>query len=410
MKKFLALVASLGVLVTPVGAFFNENVDALVATASSDTVSNVLATAGNENIILMWDPKVNDKEEEAVKYRIDYGTKSVAKGLAPKYEFSRETPDSLPGDKISDLKNGTEYFLTVTAIFEDKTESAPSAEISATPASDLTKSILSAPVVSSAKANEGTVVEITFSEEVKLPENPESAFFITNEKTNETIAISGAALTEESKKVIVELEKGLVKGDNYRITASAKITDIEGNPIESGSTDSATFVGTDEVSHSAANDFVAEEENTAKEPTTDATAEVPSSETTEKDTTPPEDVTNFVSSFKARLTDFLVTLNWTASLNTAGDIDYQVLYRSENNGQKWDNGRVVSAEKTSTTNPEKPETEITYKLTVKDKAGNESVGAIRSVSLPALPATGSGIALIGGIALLGAATRKFFKK
>jgi len=412
MKKFLALAASLGVFATPGSAFFDENIDALVANVNSEAVANVVATGGDGNVILMWDPKSNESDKEATRYRIEYGEKSVSEGMATKYDSSRETPDSLPGDKISGLKNGTEYFFAITAIFEDGKESSPSEEVSATPTGAIGESTLKAPVVSAAKATGSAVVEITFSKGVTLPsESPETAFAIVSEKSGKAISVSGAAPTEDGKKVILELENALATGEAYRVTASAKITDLEGNPIESGSTDSATFSGVEDAPHNAANEFIAEEETiTPSKETTSTTEETPVATETEEDVTPPEDVTNFVADFKARVSDFLVTLKWTASTNTDKDLAAQILYRSEDKGIQWDNGRAIATDKTIATSAEKPETEITYKLTVRDEAGNESVGAIRSISLPALPETGSSVAFLGGLALLGAAGRKLFKK
>ena len=412
MKKFLALAASLGILATPGGAFFDENVDELVANVNSESVVNVVATGGDGNVILMWDPKTNEDEEEASQYRIEYGENSVVDGMASEYDSSRETPDSLPGDKITGLKNGTEYFFAVTALFEDGTESVRSEEVSATPTGTIGESVLSAPIVSAAKANGSTVIEVVFSEDVMLPEeSPEAAFAIVNEETGEAVSVSASAQLEDATKVSLETEDSLVVGESYRVTVSAKITDLEGNPIESGSTDSATFVGVEDVPHNAAGDFVADEEPVAVE----TTADEPSPEDSpgsieEEDITPPEDVTNFVADFKARVADFLVTLKWTASVNTEDDLSAQILYRSLDKGVQWDGGRTIAADKTTATSAEKPETDVTYKLTVRDESGNESVGVIRSISLPALPETGSSMAFLAGLALLGAAGRKLFKK
>lgn len=130
---------------------------------------------------------------------------------------------------------------------------------------------------------------------------------------------------------------------------------------------------------------------------------IPSTTTTAPvDTTAPEDVTNLDAIYKARINDFLVTLSWTPSVDSDGDLADQKLYRREK-GETWNEGSSIGADVNKITQFEKPETEIDYKVTVSDEAGNESVGAIRSVALPALPQTGAPLFFIAGAALLGAA-------
>jgi len=405
MKKFLALAGTIGFLATtPANAFLGDNLDQIIENTDSKTVSNVVATPGNQNVMLFWDPKKNDAGDDAEKYRVDFGTKSVANGDAEKYEFSHETPDNVPTDKIENLENGKKYFFAVTAIFPDGSETPPSAEISATPIGEMPAEAAGAPVVLGAISKNLKTVEVLFSKKIVLPENPLSAFSVTDKNGTE-IELSKVTIGDDSKSVLLEMENPLIDGDEYTVTASAQITDTDGAPIESGSTDSATFSAA-EVPHAAAPETFVAPENTEIPKTTGAST----NDAPEKDTTPPEDVTDFVADFKARVSDFLVTLKWTPSKNTAGDLDYQILYRSENNGKKWDNGRVITADTATATATEKPKTTITYKLTVRDKAGNESVGVIRSVSLPALPKTGSGIIFLAGIALFGAAGRKLLKK
>ncbi len=129
-----------------------------------------------------------------------------------------------------------------------------------------------------------------------------------------------------------------------------------------------------------------------------------------KDTTPPEDVTELVATFKAQITDFLVTLSWKKSLNTAGDIMTQLLYVSKDKGKTWETPSDIGKDKNTTSVKGLPDTEYTFKITTKDKQGNESTGAISSLRLPALPATGAPLFIALGIALMGAGILKTRRK
>ncbi len=224
--------------------------------------------------------------------------------------------------------------------------------------------------------------------------------------------------------------------ENYRVTASAQITDTNDNPIESGSTDNAVFEGSDgdpidltpilamedegEEYPAAGEDPAAspdpfleellselEDETTTETPTED---ELFPWDAEEEDTTPPEDISNLMASYVARLSDYLVTLTWNPSADTAGDLADQLFYRSETGGKKWDPAESLGKTATKKQIAEEPETEITYRITTQDVAGNESVGIIRAVSLPALPATGPGAVIAMGFALAGSSLRYLRKK
>lgn len=437
-KISLCAALTLGIL-QPVLAFFDASVDDIIAAANSDTVEGVWAAPGNGSVILVWNTKKNADDVEAVGYRVEYGTKSVAKKEAEQYEAKKEIDDKYPTAKIEDLKNDTEYFFSVIAVFPDGSETPPSEEVSATPLSELNQEVDEAPIVISAESLSRTQVSVVFSEEIVLPEeNPEAAFVVALEKDeDEVLEVTDAVYAvNEDTKLPIKTEVILTTADqiadeSYRITASALITDQEDNPIESGSTDNALFDGTDtdpielvaaEVDTEASPSPTPEAEaSESPSPTPEASAAAKDEtddedkaplwdeEALQNDKTAPEDVTNVKHSLKARISDFLVSLSWTASKNTAKDLKDQLIYRSENFGTSWGKGKSLGAVATSTTMNEKPETEITYKITTKDVAGNESVGAIHSVSLPALPATGPGLLIPGGIALFAAAFRRLRK-
>lgn len=116
-----------------------------------------------------------------------------------------------------------------------------------------------------------------------------------------------------------------------------------------------------------------------------------------KDTTPPEDVTNLMLTFKEQLEKYMVTLKWTASLNTAKDLVEQILYLSMDRGNTYNQVKSLGDTATSTeVDNLDGGKEYTFKITTKDAAGNESTGAIKSIRLPQ---TGVGV----GLLLLGSA-------
>lgn len=417
-------------------AFFAEDIDSIVAENSGDTVQNVSATPGNGSVILIWDAKQNPSGQDATSYRVEYGTASVEGGVASEYELQQTTVDSYPTLKIDDLTNGTKYYFSVIALFSDGSETNRSAEVSATPLADLNQEMSDTPLVVSAEARTENSFVVFFSEDIVLPEeNPESAFAVSPEESPDTLLEVISAEYDINKNgekqlgdVLVTLADPTENGTSYRVTASAQIVDLDGNPIESGSTDSAVFVG---VAHASAEPVAATPSNdtnalgdgiTLEEilsSLADETSSSPEQAAEEKntadidpnDTTPPEDITDLTATVKARLIDFLVTLKWKASQNSAGDLADQILYRSENKGDLWEQGKSLGKDTTKTAVVEQPETEITYKITTKDVNGNESVGVIRSVRIPMLPETGAGFAFVGALAMAGAmGVRRRMKK
>ena len=119
--------------------------------------------------------------------------------------------------------------------------------------------------------------------------------------------------------------------------------------------------------------------------------------TAAKDTTPPENITNLLASYKKKLKKFIVSLSWTASLNTAKDLADQMLYQSLNRGKTYDTGKSLGAlaTKTDVTNLDGGK-EYTFKVTTKDTSGNESTGVVKSIRLPQT-GVGVGILLLGSM-------------
>jgi len=126
-----------------------------------------------------------------------------------------------------------------------------------------------------------------------------------------------------------------------------------------------------------------------------------------KDTTPPENITKLLLSFKKELEKFVVMMSWTPSLNTAKDLVDQLLYMSMDKGKSYDTGKSLGAvvAKTEVANLDAGK-EYAFKITTKDASGNESTGVVKSIRLPQTgPALG--LLLLGS---LGAAKRLLKRK
>lgn len=384
MKKTVAFIGILflgSAIFSPVSAFFDENVDEIVEAVSSEKVEGLSATAGDASVVLIWNAKQNLNGEEATKYIIEYGTESVEAGAADTYPSLKETIDNLPTTKVEELTNGTKYFFVVRAVFADGTKTPRSEEIMVTPVGAETETEIktSAEAESTSSENETDPKETT-SKKTTPPA-------VESEKTpTESGEVDPAVQTGD----IHNAPNDFVADPADEFNEAEEESMLEGTPPSPETTNSVTPPPAPGEPSSGA------EENTVPEP--------------EKDTTPPEDVTNFKADSKARITDYLVTLKWTPSIDSAGDLDDQLLYKSENKGKKWNDAKSLGASAIKTTSPEKPETNITYKLTTKDKTGNESTGVIRSISLPALPSTGPELLLLLGAAFTGAGIRGMVKR
>ncbi len=153
--------------------------------------------------------------------------------------------------EIKDLENGVTYYFALTAVDKSGNESASySSEVNAMPqvvnptdGGDAEDKI--APTVEKAQAVSNTEVKVVFSEGIKLPkENPENEFTIEDQENKQNLTIASAALDANDstqKTVILNTEKQET-GKTYLLTAGLNITDLNGNPVESGTSDTATFV------------------------------------------------------------------------------------------------------------------------------------------------------------------------
>ncbi len=198
-----------------------------------------------------------------------------------------------------------------------------------------------------------TEVNVIFDEVVVLPtENPEAAFEIIKGDDDSIVEVTYAAVSEEAPLVVILYTSELEAGEDYIITVTG-ITDEAGNELTNTFDRTASFKA--------------------------ATYDV-------ADLIAPEDVTDFVAALVAAEEDEDITsveLEWTESENSEGDLDAQLLYISEDDGESYDTLDSLSPDVTShIVDSLTPGLTYFFKLTMKDLAGNESDGVIRSITLP----------------------------
>lgn len=218
-----------------------------------DDVENVQIAVYDEAVVLSWDVATDDVGVEG--YNIYYGNEPVT---AESGEYT-ELIDA--GDVIeymvAPLENEETYYFAVTAYDAAGNESENySDEVSGTP--DPTYGTAPArftmheaadeepPTVTDAQAPDNETVEVVFSEGVVLPAtNPESAFTIIDNATSEPLDIVSAEMDAEDTIGQTVLLKTTTQepGAEYVLTAGIQIEDTAGNPIVSGTSDTAAFIG-----------------------------------------------------------------------------------------------------------------------------------------------------------------------
>lgn len=220
-----------------------------VAYAQADTtppadVENVKAVAGNAEVKLSWNVATDDTLVKG--YKIYYGTTPVQED-GDVYEFEPLDVGNVITYTMKELTNGTTYYFAVTAYDEVANESINySVEVSATPSA--TASDTKAPTVTGAESISKNSVVVSFSEAIQLPSmDATSAFSIVEDGSGielgiQTVVMNPEDITDKSVSIVTSDQK---PETNYIVTAGIQIKDLSGNPIESGTSDTAVFAGTD---------------------------------------------------------------------------------------------------------------------------------------------------------------------
>lgn len=210
------------------------------------------------------------------------------------------------------------------------------------------------PEIDEVESTSVTEIVVTFNEAVVLPE--EDVFEVTLSEDGSVLEVLSVTQDEDDLAVVTLETAEQSPGESYILTATG-VTDEAGNELTNTFDRTASFEA--------------------------VTLDI-------ADLIPPEDVTNFLAS----LVDDVATsveLNWTASLDSAGDLDDQVLYQKEGEAD-YDDGTSLGASAASYEVDGLTEgMTYTFKLTTKDESGNESVGVISTITLPE---TGAGLGAV----------------
>lgn len=207
-------------------------------------VESVQATARDTSVDLQWNIATDNVGVKG--YRVYYGTQPVSADFST-YEIGPVEAGNMLAYTVTNLQNGTAYYFAVTAYDAAGNESENySVEVSATPGTG--EADVTAPTVVGADAEDKNTVMVHFSEAVQLPtENPEAAFSIAEDGTNTPLGVAMAIVNfnDPSKKTVLLTTDTQKKSATYILTAGIQVKDVAGNPIESGTSDTALFAGSD---------------------------------------------------------------------------------------------------------------------------------------------------------------------
>lgn len=217
-----------------------------------DDVENVQIEVYDGAVLLSWDVATDDVD--VAGYKIYSGPEAVT---AEGGEYSYDVIDA--GDVIEYLVEGLEneqpVYFAITAYDEAGNESENySNEVNGTPDPSYGDAPLvghaaadeEAPTVSDAQALDNQTVEVVFSEAVVLPpETPEAAFTIIDNATSESLAVLSVEMDPDDVlgQTVLLTTDPQEGGAEYILTVGIQIEDTAGNPIVSGTSDTAAFIG-----------------------------------------------------------------------------------------------------------------------------------------------------------------------
>lgn len=212
-------------------------------TTPPDDVGGVKAMAGNGSVTLSWNV-ATDEQGMAAGYNLYYGTVPVqTDGNA--YENGPIDVGQNVSYTVQGLTNGVTYYFAITAYDDEGNESINySSEVSATPMHGAADG--QPPKVASATAVDKGTIKVIFSEPVQEDTATRAdSYSITEDDSGlplEVLSVNADPMDETGTSfllVTASQEEDL----NYILTASSSIIDMEGNPIVSGTSDTALFSG-----------------------------------------------------------------------------------------------------------------------------------------------------------------------
>lgn len=217
-----------------------------------DDVENLQIEVYDGAVILSWDVATDDVE--VVGYNIYSGPEAVT---TEEGEYSYDAIDA--GDVIEylieGLENGEDIYFTVTAYdaagnesenYSDEVYGTPDPSYGEAPEVSHGAADEEPPTVSDAQALDNETVEVVFSEAVVLPATgSETAFSIINNATSETLAVLAVEMDPDDVlgQTVLLTTDPQEGGAEYILTAGIQVEDTVGNPIISGTSDTAAFIG-----------------------------------------------------------------------------------------------------------------------------------------------------------------------
>lgn len=224
----------------------------LTLAAPPNEINNLSVIPGDSYVDLEWDDPTDSDGGFVMNHRIYYGTQSVSNEAADEYDTDTETSSSASSFRLTELTNGVQYYFAVTAIDDDGEESEfYSNEVSATPGvgantngsveeTGNTELDSNRMQVDGAEQVTNNSVKVDMSRDIDPNVDP-SAFLIQDVTSGGFIDPTGGVV--QGKSIVLTVEFDFVEGNIYEITASSAVRDIDGNPVNSGFTDTAEFTG-----------------------------------------------------------------------------------------------------------------------------------------------------------------------
>lgn len=214
--------------------------------ANPSGVDNVKVTALDGGAKLTWDKATDDVG--VAGYQVHYGLTSVTK-QGQDYDKKIDVNNVLEYS-VTGLTNGSKYYFAVTAYDAAGNESTDwSKEVSVTPvkgSGSAATNDKTAPKVADAKAVDNQDVKVIFSEAVVLPKtNPQDTFDIEDQDKFEPLLVTGAVMdsTDTTGATVILSTSKQKANTQYKLTVGIDVKDKAGNPIVSGTSDTALFKG-----------------------------------------------------------------------------------------------------------------------------------------------------------------------
>lgn len=262
-KKFIASLIALTLGLNAAIAFAADT------TAPSD-VTGLTAYSGDGQVTLEWDPSTDDTA--VTGYYVYSGLSSVSED-GGSYTFGSTDAGDVTSYTLEGLSNDVTYYFAVTAYDAEGNESEYySNEVESMP-TDGENGDFTSPTVQAASAATNSMVEVTFSEAVTLPDDAASAFNI-EASDGTALEILDAYVSGDDPETVFIVTELQTAGAQYTLTAGIEVSDEAGNSIISGTSDTAIFTGSSLEKTEGADETAASDTFTVKEVDSVSTTEL----------------------------------------------------------------------------------------------------------------------------------------